>query len=654
MSEKFGDKEPYVIDIPPKDIHDPGKTSNDPEALNLGQENKPERSGDTAKVSTTESKPDLLPGSNLDKKAKTVTPEEQAKQKIKEEYPKEKEDEIIKKGIEQKLKDPGFVAACEGNIFHKILASPKLSENQRRSLIDHGDFSVKGFLQKISRRDVVGLFAGGMEIEDIKKIKINFFTGKVEIPGGNKKTSEELDKLVEDGLKDKVREIAKDEVENEWERRKKEKVDTESIKIQAQQAEAEEKKEVKIRKAEKLPVVDRMELVNKLRNTWKDAEKISKALKTGRKLKTKNGETNEIFDPKIENKKKELIEAGKALSDEIINIANQLTGRKLKAEAYKETSYIPNIETPNEEKQKEFREWITKVVEEIFKNQVEVIEKETGKKVRFKKELIKTSKTESKDTGFVLDGNEKKTQEVPEKKEDEQYEVVEGIEKICEEYKKDFEKGLAGYAIATKIHSGETFMGEKQDELDNVEPSKDYFEYGKMSDQMKKLVGFCARYRTPDYFCERTEASGSVFLTPIERHEVVAEGKTKQIVPVKLKDHGFEGERKNEEVYSLSIKYPSEKTKYKEKRSIETIIDFTMPKSLAEKVWNGIHNDWNNFYKFLEFAAPELLKVTSPKGRAESSKAPSLPKIIMYKENKSGDIKEKDLNNYTVAKTGSE
>jgi len=371
--------------------------------------------------------------------AKSLTPEEQAKQSLENEYPKERESAIIEKGIEQKLKDPGFITACERNIQRKLLEKSGLSEKERRSLIDDGNFPVKGFLQKLDIRDVAGLVAGGMSIKEIKNIKVSFFTEKVKMPDGEERTSEEFDKEIEKKIREKVEATAKEEVTREWERRKKEWVDSESIRIQAQQAESKEKPEKqpekKIEKQEKLSVDDRVKQVNKLINTWKDAEKISKALKSGRKIKTKNGETDEVFDPKIEAQKEELIEAGKALSDEIINIANHLTGRKLKAEAYKETGYTPDPENPNKEKQAEFRKWLTLEVEKIYKEQKKIIEKEAkeikekkDKKVRFKKELPLKAKE-----AIVITPNDEALP-VPEEKEpgDDKAELKERLAKIEE------------------------------------------------------------------------------------------------------------------------------------------------------------------------------------------------------------------------------
>jgi hypothetical protein len=149
----------------------------------------------------------------------------------------------------------------------------------------------------------------------------------------------------------------------------------------------EQKNKEKREEAEVLPVDKRMKLVNNLRNIWKDAEKIDKAVKTGKRIKTKNGKDYEFFDPKIEEQKQELIESREALSDEIIKIANQLTGRNLKQEAKEKTGYVFDKENLDEEKQKEFREWLTKEVKKIFADQIKKIEEQTEKKVRFKKKV---------------------------------------------------------------------------------------------------------------------------------------------------------------------------------------------------------------------------------------------------------------------------
>jgi hypothetical protein len=150
----------------------------------------------------------------------------------------------------------------------------------------------------------------------------------------------------------------------------------ESLLLQQKQ----QRRQEKIEKAGKISAGDRLEIINDLRNKKSEAEKISKALKTGRKIKTKKGE---IMDPK--NQKEELEKMKGALSDDIIRMAEQLTGRNLRKEAKLKTGYVPDKENPDKQKQKEFREWLTKEVKIIEEEQKKIIKVETGRPLIYKR-----------------------------------------------------------------------------------------------------------------------------------------------------------------------------------------------------------------------------------------------------------------------------
>lgn len=105
--------------------------------------------------------------------------------------------------------------------------------------------------------------------------------------------------------------------------------------------------------------------LNNLRNSWSQANKIFKALKENKKIKVQEGE---VLDPQKEEDRKELENAKDFLSDEIINIANRISGRNLRKEALNVTGYNPKKK--DSEKQKQFRNWLTKEVQEIHDDSI--------------------------------------------------------------------------------------------------------------------------------------------------------------------------------------------------------------------------------------------------------------------------------------------
>ena len=104
------------------------------------------------------------------------------------------------------------------------------------------------------------------------------------------------------------------------------------------------------------------------------AKKIDQSLKTGKRVKIENGE---ILDPKTQ--RGELEELKGYLSDDIIKYAGELSGVNLKKEAAKATGYKFDKDP---EKQKEWRQWLTKEVNKIFKDTENYFTKTRGWKVK--------------------------------------------------------------------------------------------------------------------------------------------------------------------------------------------------------------------------------------------------------------------------------
>jgi len=249
---------------------------------------------------------------------------------------------------------------------------------------------------------VRNLFTAGLSLAEIKNIKFGFLSTKIKF-GGEALSEEEFDKKVAERIqkaKNELAPAAKEEIEKDYEARrakyiaqaveniKKERLAQEQL-AQKQQEEAQKIAEqevpseeanktqgkVEIEKKESVPLEERvkirLEKLNDLRDKWRQAERIDKVLKTpGKKLILNNGGENELIDPSTEEGKEILEGARERFSEEIINIANKLTGRKLRNEARENGKGEMDLK------------WLTDEVKKIFSEEIKKIEKATGRKVR--------------------------------------------------------------------------------------------------------------------------------------------------------------------------------------------------------------------------------------------------------------------------------
>lgn len=205
-------------------------------------------------------------------------------------------------------------------------------------------------------------------------------------------------------LKDKIKrseenfnletEGAKRQIER---KRLSEKEDTERQKRLIERLEGEEKQEQlakeRFEAAEKTPDEEKSKLLNNLAYEWGGANKrhrkikaLEKVLEAGKfKCTTEDGRKLEGEEAEKEMKrfKKELEDKNEKLSTEIIRVAEKLIGKKpggLEKEAREKTGYKSKKETPD--KQQAFRGWLTKEVQNIFKDQAKNLEISSGRKIR--------------------------------------------------------------------------------------------------------------------------------------------------------------------------------------------------------------------------------------------------------------------------------
>jgi len=285
----------------------------------------------------------------------------------------------------------GYKEWHKKNYCIEVVKNSSLSEEQKEDLLSDGFMVVSNWPKTIELtvEDVAVALKKGLDISQIK--------GKGRIPFVSKKIV--ADGRLFDSINDFNKFLAKEsealidpEVQEKMEQRKKEIIEKGAsdaivddkikkamdllFKKENSPAKAEQKNipEKQTTETEPLSVTERLALLSDLRSSWKSAEKIDQALKTGKDLKINDKET---LDLKM---KLDVIEEMRGVkSDDIIDIAEKLTGRNLKKEAIIATGYGLDKKP---KKQKEYQRWLTDEVKKIFETNVAQIEKETGKKVR--------------------------------------------------------------------------------------------------------------------------------------------------------------------------------------------------------------------------------------------------------------------------------
>lgn len=294
-----------------------------------------------------------------------------------------------------------------------------LSEKQKKALLDpkNGEINAGGLF---------GTFFGGLPIGkedvaiaidmgvDISRIRRAGFLSK-EILFGNekfddvnqfnefiaKKRAEFVANEVFQKVQEKKREVLNgDEVSQVIMEKQIQEIKNEIIAKQEREKEArrEQKNQERIEEAEQLSEEEKTDYLKSLKGKWEKAKKINQFLKAGKyKCKTEDGRVlnDEEGKTEMENKKA-------SISDEIIDIAGKISGRDLRQEANSATGYEPKF--GDKEKQKLFRKWLTKEVQKIFKEQVDMLFKKTKKPAIAKTsaEVVSPKKEAEPDDDFLI------------------------------------------------------------------------------------------------------------------------------------------------------------------------------------------------------------------------------------------------------------
>ena len=118
---------------------------------------------------------------------------------------------------------------------------------------------------------------------------------------------------------------------------------------------------------------DQLEKLNQLRYGWEQANRLFRALKENKKINIGGGE---ILNPENEEERKKIEEEMAVFSEEIIRVANEISGRSLRREfwqnKFKEGEIVAEKPTDfeKEEFRPEFRKWLTIEVQKIYKTSI--------------------------------------------------------------------------------------------------------------------------------------------------------------------------------------------------------------------------------------------------------------------------------------------
>lgn len=271
----------------------------------------------------------------------------------------------------------------------------KLTEPQRKEFD-----SLKFNHNVLSVAQAEQMLASGHGLEEIKKIGYTHWWSKKISSGLSKDPvlAGDFNNLVWKETEKKLKEEARKEIGNVWDVRK-QKIIEEEVKAELEKQRAEQEKiwkredrrrakeaerQAKIEAAKNMPEDEKMTHFQNLAGKMREANlrnrkivEIETALaagsKTGEyKVRGERGLNAEEAKQKMEEFKASLVAKNAELSDEIIGIAEILTGKNLRQEALKATGYNPDYKGAktdlHQEAKKDFQTYLTDEVKKILES----------------------------------------------------------------------------------------------------------------------------------------------------------------------------------------------------------------------------------------------------------------------------------------------
>lgn len=332
-----------------------------------------------------------------------------------------------------------IIKELEGKYDELITKNGSLPDGWKKALLDQtkGEISVGGiwgtFLSgvTIGKEDVAMAAKMGIDVHQIKRD--GFLSKRIKL---DKQTFENVDEFNK-FIAQKREEFINEEVQKKISQRKNELLGSDQIKqvimqreineiksaiLEKQKAETESREQkkaaeakAKTEAAEKITPEELEKSLKDLKKKWNEAvlrdtkiKEIEAALKKGDKtgeykIKGAKGLTPEQAKAKMEAFKKELEDKNQKRSDEMVGIAERLTGEELMKKAYGESGYKPNSDPEKNDKRKQqyFRGLLTDKVWEIKEQNKKAGKK--GKALAAAKKVPLTPTEGEKDRGEELE-----------------------------------------------------------------------------------------------------------------------------------------------------------------------------------------------------------------------------------------------------------
>jgi len=245
-------------------------------------------------------------------------------------------------------------------LIEEVKNSETLSDDQKDQIMQGKNVIVGGWFRnfELSGGQVAICLKAGIDVNQIRrKSWWNPLTKRIRVNGMNFKNKEEFEKYL---AKEEQR-VVMPEVEKRMEKRKQEIIEKSSEPI------IDNKIDKIIERlqagSKEISVSEKIKLFDYLSADLDRAKKIDIALKKNKKLMIESGK---ILNPEIQ--RSEMEDMSEYLSNEIIRIAERLSGRD-KGDLVQEAALAPGYDFDKEQKkQKVFRKWITLEIEKILKN----------------------------------------------------------------------------------------------------------------------------------------------------------------------------------------------------------------------------------------------------------------------------------------------
>ena len=285
--------------------------------------------------------------------------------------------------------------------YEDIILKSSLPDKQKKELAKHGElttqwshnFFARPFLAvNLNKLEIATLIDTGINVEEIRFVSEKLsevFTGRIQV-GAQKMTKNEFEAFVLEKynlLEEKIKQATKEREEEIIDKggirdfviiEKANKIiaglpdDTPEVAPEFSEN-PDEVRGLKIETSE-----DQLDKLNQLKYGWEQANKLSEALRASKKIDIGGGE---VLDPANSEQRQKIEKEMADFSDEIIKVANEISGSSLRREFWKNKFKEGEIkgEMPTDFEREEFRpelrKWLTSEVQKIYENSMQELKR---------------------------------------------------------------------------------------------------------------------------------------------------------------------------------------------------------------------------------------------------------------------------------------